>query len=178
MAPLKAGESVRCARASGHFHGSTAVAPLKPSRACPGRRGACRFPRLNSRGPIEAAWSVLGVGNSGSHFHGSTAVAPLKQSRRRNHSPTPLGFPRLNSRGPIEAMPCPRRPVPLASVFPRLNSRGPIEAQSAPGRESYRSRLFPRLNSRGPIEAACPADSPTAAIRHFHGSTAVAPLKR
>ena len=43
---------------AGHFHGSTAVAPLKPARADWLRRARRRFPRLNSRGPIEATRRV------------------------------------------------------------------------------------------------------------------------
>ena len=60
------------------------------------------FPRLASRGPIEAARrSVAGCGAR--RFRGSRAAAPLK--RRGGGKPTrAVAFPRLASRGPIEAL--------------------------------------------------------------------------
>gem|GEM_PF-3856857 len=59
------------------------------------------FPRLTSRGPIEAT------------------IRPPSAWRP--------AFPRLTSRGPIEARRTMRRGA-LAPRFPRLTSRGPIEA--------------------------------------------------
>ena len=63
------------------------------------------FPRLKSRGPIEA---------------GCLALSRPPRSR----------FPRLKSRGPIEATSCRASESPNGD-FPRLKSRGPIEASDS-----------------------------------------------
>jgi len=61
------------------------------------------FPRLKSRGPIEADLyeTIMMAGNL---------------------------FPRLKSRGPIEASQTPDGVAVENITFPRLKSRGPIEA--------------------------------------------------
>ena len=69
------------------------------------------FPRLKSRGPIEA------------YFPLSFAL-------------TFVTFPRLKSRGPIEAYAAVYSTVNFVP-FPRLKSRGPIEASAALSASSF-----------------------------------------
>ena len=86
-------------------------------------------------------------------FHGSDAVASLKQARRARPSRRCAGFPRQRCRGLIEARSCRRGPGSCTGVFPRQRCRGLIEAK--------RPRVYTREAS---------------AV--FHGSDAVASLKR
>ena len=92
------------------------------------------FPRLKSRGPIEALWCGLGL------------VQWL------------IGFPRLKSRGPIEA-PTGIMCYVEGGDFPRLKSRGPIEACTSRTIHPAVGH-FPRLKSRGPIEARSSSPPP------------------
>ncbi len=63
----------------------------------------CPFPRLPSRGPIEAPL-FQGLERRAHPFHDYPVVAPLKRSWPPGNRAAIQSFPRLPSRGPIEAM--------------------------------------------------------------------------
>ncbi len=67
--------------------------------------------------------------------------------------------------------------VRRAGPLPRLHRRGPIEAAMSPP-QTTDPKPLPRLHRRGPIEATLVVWRDGSAPRLFHGSIAVAPLKR
>jgi len=77
---------------------------LKPINNAAAIADMADFPRLKSRGPIEA-------------------------SRKRSTKSKATIFPRLKSRGPIEAVIGDCIAIFGVPRFPRLKSRGPIEAR-------------------------------------------------
>ncbi len=158
-----------------------------------------RFPRLSSRGPIEAG-NNCALSLTQRCFRDYQVAAPLKRFRRaRTDEPRTL-FPRLSSRGPIEAGLSASRSIspdagfrdyqvaaPLKRVaqgtaivlgpaFPRLSSRGPIEADYLQ-RIRPRGKRFPRLSSRGPIEASFVASNGDGTNAGFRDYQVAAPLK-
>ena len=60
------------------------------------------FPRLQKRGPIEAAGAGTRL-RCKSCFHAYKSVAPLKRSYLHGSLIYVVWFPRLQKRGPIEA---------------------------------------------------------------------------
>jgi len=101
-APLKQTLRPRTSELLQHFRGCSAAAPLKRPEGWPSRAYRKKFPRLFSRGSIEAA-------------------------RCRWTSWRSAAFPRLFSRGSIEASRFSRAICSMLQ-FPRLFSRGSIEA--------------------------------------------------
>ena len=63
-----------------YFHGSTAVAPLKPGWPALSPPIGDTFPRLNSRGPIEAARWHVALGTRETSFCGQLAAVALKEN--------------------------------------------------------------------------------------------------
>ena len=108
------------------FHAYKSVAPLKRPPHPPHLDRQRQFPRLQKRGPIEAA-GLTRRGASFPSFHAYKSVAPLKQLVRRVARHAYKRFPRLQKRGPIEAST--RGAITVrCKWFPRLQKRGPIEA--------------------------------------------------
>ncbi len=83
------------------FHGLIAVAPLKHLVLLVRLRFARRFPRPNSRGPIEASPGFRSPNND-AVFHGLIAVAPLKPQRVAEGEGDPLVFHGLIAVAPLK----------------------------------------------------------------------------
>ena len=165
-----------CYGRAGHaFRGSTAAAPLKPS--CPGRariRGPT-FPRLNSRGPIEAAYFPCDLSRGGSSFRGSTAAAPLKPGQALQKPLLVHDFPRLNSRGPIEAPTRWTRIVQSTRAFRGSTAAAPLKHVLRHRRRTGHI-TFRGSTAAAPLKLQEPSSRASVAYT-FRGSTAAAPLK-
>ncbi len=159
------------------FHGLKAVAQLKLVQVRRLRALLRRFPRPQSRGPIEALSATGPRSPIASCFHGLKAVAQLKHGPPRAWRPAHHpGFHGLKAVAQLKRSgpPDPRRPV---GEFPRPQSRGPIEA-TRPG--STRTSHSPRFHGLKAVAQLKPGrvaqwhDLPAG----FHGLKAVAQLKR
>jgi len=140
------------------------VAALKPESVAGHQLALGVFPRLTSRGCVEAVRSATDRESRACAFHDSRVVAALKPVCMRRATRCELiRFPRLTSRGCVEAssLSTIERSLPR---FPRLTSRGCVEADADSAVPLVPS-FFPRLTSRGCVEAAlawspCSDDSP------------------
>jgi len=129
--PWPAHASIAC------FHAYKSVAPLKFLRSFCRPNSRSMFPRLQKRGPIEAARQPRAVVRAPG-FHAYKSVAPLKLTERQAERLNRVVFPRLQKRGPIEAK-GPRLQKRGNGMFPRLQKRGPIEARVARARARARA---------------------------------------
>ena len=180
-----------------HFRGYRAAAPLKRLVRQLGTSTKSTFPRLQSRGPIEARYPGIAASRRDRAFPRLQSRGPIEADWIADVRSSASTFPRLQSRGPIEAR-IDSISSDVDAQFPRLQSRGPIEAGSgyrrrdrrrqhfrgyraaAPLKHGRRANApvdaasFPRLQSRGPIEAPAAI---TSTGRYFRGYRAAAPLK-
>jgi len=155
------------------FRDYQVAAPLKRDERTRDAHRIAQFPRLPSRGPIEA-WTCPLASDAVRPFPRLPSRGPIEACRSSATSSAPTWFPRLPSRGPIEASQA-RCSSSGRGGFPRLPSRGPIEAAHN-GKTACASRRFPRLPSRGPIEAAIACFRPST-TRGFRDYQVAAPLK-
>ena len=134
------------------FHGTIAVAPLKPTRRARLLARHRPLPRHHRRGPIEASRLSSRL----------IAMPPL---------------PRHHRRGPIEAARCGRHRPAAPGPLPRHHRRGPIEANDA-GKPWRSITTLPRLIAVAPLKPNRDGRQVDRLRALFHGFIAVAPLKR
>ena len=127
------------------------------------RRATSTFPRLTSRGPIEARSSSKRWQDS-SNFPRLTSRGPIEarsQLCKRQHSCWP--FPRLTSRGPIEANAKRRRRKCQLSIRPSpQRAKHRCVDSLADGFRPFRAGM--RFDAPNP--GRCPGLSPCAPLGH------------
>ncbi len=173
-APLKPVECADLHARPPRFRDYQVAAPLKPPGNVIPKLFRHRFPRLSSRGPIEANTRTLLQLRTAS-FRDYQVAAPLK---RRMSLSLPVGsywFPRLSSRGPIEAIRSASSTLAVGG-FPRLSSRGPIEAQFLPATTRLRRARFRDYQVAAPLKPANIARN-TSHSPGFRDYQVAAPLK-
>ena len=111
------------------IRGFTPAAPLKPAPPPSTQVGSDNYPRVHTRGPIEAASLRPRLALFHSAIRGFTPAAPLKPRTRRPTSRQGRRYPRVHTRGPIEATHN-EQFEHTSRRYPRVHTRGPIEARS------------------------------------------------
>ena len=101
--------------------------PIEAQRAKTGVLKRPNYPRVHTRGPIEAVSSSDRPGGIGLAIRGFTPAAPLKRETPEPRRGSGRCYPRVHTRGPIEALAA-KPVVPLPPNYPRVHTRGPIEA--------------------------------------------------
>ncbi len=135
-----------------------------------------RFPRLSSRGPIEAPPLPQPSSRFRRRFRDYQVAAPLKLGSMGVNRPQAREFPRLSSRGPIEAGHCADVALEIG-VFPRLSSRGPIEALVGLGPTLSAKTGFRDYQVAAPLKQMLPKSIRSSGRMCFRDYQVAAPLK-